>query len=268
MYRGWQRDATTNERQLERWFADETRNVGVVAGETFDAFDIEADHLDAFYARMLASGGLRLTPVAITGRGGLHILTAPTGTGGTRRLYLDGVHIGELKSIGGFIAVCPSVTVGQYRWRLAPAGMTVAAAPDWLLGLIAPRPDFAEAPIRRLSSTGEMLRTLNVLAHAVLKTPKGNRNNVLFWAAMRALEEGVGTAEDIDAGAKIGLNHPMGPLQLADFIGLDVCRGIMEVLHEGFGQEHFRPPRVLVDLVEAGHLGQKTGRGFHAYPRR
>lgn len=85
--------------------------------------------------------------------------------------------------------------------------------------------------------------------------------------AMRAYAEGLGTADDIDAGAKVGLNHPMGPLELADFIGLDVCLGIMRVLHEGFGQEHFAPPAVLVELVEAGHLGQKTGRGFHTYPR-
>ena len=83
--------------------------------------------------------------------------------------------------------------------------------------------------------------------------------------AMRAFEEGVGSAEDIDAGAKIGLNHPMGPLALADFIGLDVCKGIMTVLHEGIGGEQFRPPQVLIDLVEAGHLGQKSGRGFHRY---
>jgi 3-hydroxybutyryl-CoA dehydrogenase len=85
--------------------------------------------------------------------------------------------------------------------------------------------------------------------------------------AMRAYEEGLGTAEDIDTGAKVGLNHPMGPLELADFIGLDVCLGIMRVLHEGFGQPQFAPPRVLEELVAAGHLGQKTGRGFHAYPR-
>jgi 3-hydroxybutyryl-CoA dehydrogenase len=85
--------------------------------------------------------------------------------------------------------------------------------------------------------------------------------------AMRAFEDGLGTAEDIDTGAKIGLNHPMGPLELADFIGLDVCLGIMQVLHEGFGQDHFAPPRVLEDLVRAGNLGQKTGRGFHTYPR-
>lgn len=85
--------------------------------------------------------------------------------------------------------------------------------------------------------------------------------------AMRAYESGVGAAEDIDTGAKIGLNHPMGPLELADFIGLDVCLGIMRVLHEGLGDEHFRPPAVLVALVDAGNLGQKTGRGFYTYPR-
>ena len=85
--------------------------------------------------------------------------------------------------------------------------------------------------------------------------------------AMRGLEEGLGTAEDIDAGARIGLNHPMGPLELADFIGLDVVLGIMRVLHEGLRADHVAPPRVLIELVDAGHLGQKTGRGFYTYPR-
>ena len=95
-----------------------------------------------------------------------------------------------------------------------------------------------------------------------------NRMLMPFLAeAMRALEEGVATAEDIDAGAKVGLNHPMGPLALADFIGLDVCRGIMVVLHEGLGGEHFRPPAILERLVDAGNLGQKSGRGFYTYPR-
>ena len=89
----------------------------------------------------------------------------------------------------------------------------------------------------------------------------------LLAEAMRTLEEGTGTADDIDTGAKVGLNHPMGPLELADFIGLDVCLSVMKVLHEGIGGEHFHPPKVLEDLVAAGHLGQKTGRGFHTYPR-
>jgi 3-hydroxybutyryl-CoA dehydrogenase len=95
-----------------------------------------------------------------------------------------------------------------------------------------------------------------------------NRTLMPFLAeAMRALEEGVGSADDIDTGARVGLNHPMGPLELADFIGLDVCLGIMRVLDEGFGQPQFAPPKVLVQLVDEGHLGQKTGRGFHTYPR-
>ena len=95
-----------------------------------------------------------------------------------------------------------------------------------------------------------------------------NRILMPFLAeSMRAYEEGLGTAEDIDTGARVGLNHPMGPLQLADFIGLDVCLEVMRVLHEGFGQEHFRPPKVLEELVAAGHLGQKTGQGFHVYPK-
>ena len=95
-----------------------------------------------------------------------------------------------------------------------------------------------------------------------------NRILMPFLAeAMRAYEEGLGTAEDIDTGAKVGLNHPMGPLELADFIGLDVCLGIMRVLEDGFGQAQFAPPQVLLDLVEAGNLGQKSGRGFYTYPR-
>jgi 3-hydroxybutyryl-CoA dehydrogenase len=89
----------------------------------------------------------------------------------------------------------------------------------------------------------------------------------LLGEAMRAFEEGLGTAEDIDAGARVGLNHPMGPLELADFIGLDVVLGIMRVLDDGLPGDHFRPPNVLTELVNAGHLGQKTGRGFYTYPR-
>ncbi len=95
-----------------------------------------------------------------------------------------------------------------------------------------------------------------------------NRILMPFLAeAMRAFEQGVGSAEDIDAGARVGLNHPMGPLELADFIGLDVCLQIMHVLEDGLALEHMRPPRVLEELVAAGDLGQKTGKGFYAYPR-
>ncbi len=89
----------------------------------------------------------------------------------------------------------------------------------------------------------------------------------LLVEAMLAYEEGLGTLEDIDAGVRLGLNHPMGPLELADFIGLDVCLHVMEVLYEGFHESRFAPPPILRQLVDAGYLGQKSGRGFYTYPR-
>ena len=83
--------------------------------------------------------------------------------------------------------------------------------------------------------------------------------------AAYALFEGIATAEDIDKGMKLGTNQPMGPLTLADFIGLDTCLAIMNVLYEGFKDSKYRPCPLLVKLVEAGFLGKKTGRGFHTY---
>jgi 3-hydroxybutyryl-CoA dehydrogenase len=131
--------------------------------------------------------------------------------------------------------------------------------------------------IRSEATSDETVEAIRVLSAALGKQviesadrPGFIVNRILmpFLAeAMRALEQGVGTAEDIDTGARVGLNHPMGPLELADFIGLDVCLGIMHVLEDGLGLEHMRPPQVLVDLVADGHLGRKTGRGFHTYPR-
>jgi 3-hydroxybutyryl-CoA dehydrogenase len=83
--------------------------------------------------------------------------------------------------------------------------------------------------------------------------------------AMFAVMEGVGTAEAIDTVMKLGMNHPMGPLTLADFIGLDVCLAIMEVLHEGLGDPKYRPCPLLRRMVAAGHLGRKSGQGFYQY---
>nr|WP_298249799.1 3-hydroxybutyryl-CoA dehydrogenase [uncultured Halomonas sp.] len=79
------------------------------------------------------------------------------------------------------------------------------------------------------------------------------------------LQEGVASAADIDASMKLGAAHPMGPLALADLIGLDVCLSIMEVLQEGFGDPKYRPCPLLKRMVAAGYLGRKSGRGFHAY---
>ena len=83
--------------------------------------------------------------------------------------------------------------------------------------------------------------------------------------AVFALMESTGSADDIDTGAKLGLNHPMGPLELSDFIGNDVMLGVMDVLYRGIGDPKFRAAPLLRQMVAAGHLGRKTGRGFYRY---
>ena len=86
--------------------------------------------------------------------------------------------------------------------------------------------------------------------------------------AVFALMDGTGTAEAIDAGAKLGLNHPMGPLELSDFIGNDVMLNVMDVLYRGFGDPKFRAAPLLRQMVAAGHLGRKAGRGFYRYDEK
>ncbi len=83
--------------------------------------------------------------------------------------------------------------------------------------------------------------------------------------AIYALHEGVAGVSEIDTVMKLGMAHPMGPLQLADFIGLDVCLSILKVLYDGFGNQKYAPCPLLVNMVTAGHLGVKSGNGFYQY---
>ena len=103
---------------------------------------------------------------------------------------------------------------------------------------------------------------------AVADSPGFVSNRVLMPLINEAafcVMEGVATAEAVDNVMKLGMNHPMGPLELADFIGLDVCLDIMEVMLEGFGDPKFRPCPLLKKMVAAGWLGKKSGRGFYVY---
>jgi 3-hydroxybutyryl-CoA dehydrogenase len=131
--------------------------------------------------------------------------------------------------------------------------------------------------VRALQTSDETYELAKTVAESMGKTVVTSRdapgflvNRILIpmlCEAIFTLEQGVGTAEDIDRGAKLGLNHPMGPLELADLIGLDTVLFIAEVLHRDFGDSKYRPPTMLRNLVAAGFLGRKTGRGFYTYPR-
>jgi 3-hydroxybutyryl-CoA dehydrogenase len=129
--------------------------------------------------------------------------------------------------------------------------------------------------IRGIATSDETYRVVEDLAKRMGKTPievndyPGFISNRVLMPmineAIFALYEGIATPEAIDSVLKLGMSHPMGPLTLADFIGLDVCLAILRVLEEGFGDPKYRPCPLLVKMVDAGWLGRKTKRGFYAY---
>ena len=129
--------------------------------------------------------------------------------------------------------------------------------------------------VRGFATSDETYRMTKELAESLGKTavevndyPGFVSNRVLMPMineAVYCVMEGVGSAEAIDSVMKLGMNHPMGPLALADLIGLDVCLDIMEVLHSGLGDSKYRPCPLLRKMVDAGHLGRKSGGGFYKY---
>ncbi|MGL4233410.1 MAG: 3-hydroxybutyryl-CoA dehydrogenase [Casimicrobium sp.] len=129
--------------------------------------------------------------------------------------------------------------------------------------------------IRGLATSDATLATAHAFSTALGKTPITVKNSPGFVVnrilcpmineAIFCLQEGLATAEDIDNGMKLGTNHPIGPLALADMIGLDVMIAVMNVFYEGFNDPKYRPAPLLKEMVAAGYLGRKTGRGFYSY---
>ncbi len=132
--------------------------------------------------------------------------------------------------------------------------------------------------VRGIQTSDETYAAIQALAERLGKTVITSHDHPGFIVnrmlipllneACFALQEGVASAEDIDTGAKLGLNHPMGPLELSDLVGLDTVLAIADVLHREIGDPKYRAPTLLRNLVAAGWLGRKTGRGFYRYDER
>jgi 3-hydroxybutyryl-CoA dehydrogenase len=156
----------------------------------------------------------------------------------------------------GALTQCPEKVIGMHFFNPVPVMKLVEV-------------------IRGLATSAETFQTVRELALKLEKTPVevndapgfvSNRVLMpLLNEAMFAVMEGVATAEAVDEVFKLGMAHPMGPLALADFIGLDVCLDIMRVMHSGLGDSKYRPCPLLIKMVDAGWLGKKSGRGFYVY---
>jgi hypothetical protein len=207
IYRGWQADATVDHDRIDRWWRrDPAPSIGIVTGEAFVAFDIESTHLDVLRAWLEGQPApLPSTPIARTGRGGIHILARAPSLEAGRDLVLDGVHLGELKARGGFIVAAPSVTTGAYGWLRSPDEVGVANAPAWLLALAPARPRRPlAAACGRTIGVAEGQWRLAGLARTVAHAPEGHRNDLLYWATRRALEAGIPVGVAASVMSRVG----------------------------------------------------------------
>jgi len=208
LYKAWIEQASVDPGLIGQWWRDDAGapNVGLVCGEAFDVFDVEAVHVPAFRA-LADRHGLPLTPVARSGRGGVHVYALPLSLG-TRNLILDGVHIGELKGSGG-VVVPPSVTTGGYAWLRQPWAVPIAAAPAWLRALV-PDTEPARSQLVGPLSPSRAVALAHGLFRVIAEASDGQRNSMLFWASCRAAEHGLErtAAEEILLAAALRAGLP------------------------------------------------------------
>jgi len=180
----------------------------------------------------------------------------------------------QIEGVVGADAVIASNTSSISITQLA----AVLKAPQRCVGMhfFNPVPMMQLLEVIRGLQTDDATHALAVaFAEAVRKTPITVKNSPGFVVnrilcpmlneAIVVLQEGLATPEEIDAGMKLGCNHPIGPLALADLVGLDTLLAVMQVFHEGFGDPKYRPAPLLKEMVDAGRLGRKSGRGFYQY---